>query len=89
MTVTRFNVMIEIKHFFKKDKLAVYKTCVVKVENILKSSLNSTPSPTVQKQNIARNCRQTYGNKKFVDITQQCLALLPQLNFPANNLNFH
>ena len=28
-------------------------------------------------------------NKKFVDITQQCFALLPQVNFPANNLNFH
>ena len=22
----------------------------------------------------------------FVDITQQCFALLPQVNFPANNL---
>ena len=28
-------------------------------------------------------------NKKFVDITQQCFALLTQLNFPINNLNFH
>jgi hypothetical protein len=28
-------------------------------------------------------------NKKFVDITQQCFALLPQVNYPANNLNFH
>ena len=27
--------------------------------------------------------------QKFVDITQQCFALLPQENFPANNLNFH
>ena len=27
--------------------------------------------------------------KKIVDITQQCFALLPQVNFPANNLNFH
>ena len=26
---------------------------------------------------------------KFVDITQQYFALLPQVNFPANNLNFH
>ena len=25
----------------------------------------------------------------FVDITQQCFALLPEVNFPANNLNFH
>ena len=26
---------------------------------------------------------------KFVDITQQCFALLPQVNLPANNLNCH
>ena len=25
----------------------------------------------------------------IVDSTQQCFALLPQKNFPANNLNFH
>ena len=28
-------------------------------------------------------------NKKFVDITQQCFAFTPQVNFPANDLNFH
>ena len=27
--------------------------------------------------------------KMFFDITQQCFALLPQADFPANNLNFH
>ena len=26
---------------------------------------------------------------KFVDMTQQCFALLAQVNFPVNNLNFH
>ena len=31
----------------------------------------------------------TFENKKFVAITKQCFALLPKLNFPANNLNFH
>ena len=25
----------------------------------------------------------------FVDVTQQCFALLPQVTFPTNNLNFH
>ena len=30
----------------------------------------------------------TFENKKFVDIPQQFFALLPQVNFPANNLNF-
>ena len=34
-------------------------------------------------------CQQTFENKNFVDITQQCLALLLQVNFTANNLNFH
>ena len=42
----------------------------------------------VERQNIARLCQQTFENKKFVDITQQCFAFLPQVNFPANNLNF-
>ena len=27
--------------------------------------------------------------KKFVDITLQCFALLPQVNFPTNDFNFH
>ena len=27
--------------------------------------------------------------QKFVDITQQCFALSPQVNFSANNLSFH
>ena len=34
-------------------------------------------------------CQQTFEKKKFVDITQQCFALLLQVNFPTNNLNFH
>ena len=38
-------------------------------------------------QNIAGGCQQTFENKTFVDIIQQCFALLPQVNFPAN-LNF-
>ena len=41
------------------------------------------------RQNIAGWCQQTFCFQKFVDITQQCFALLPQVNFPANNLNFH
>ena len=39
-------------------------------------------------QNIAGRCQQTFENKKFADITQQCFALLPQVNFPVNNVNF-
>ena len=31
----------------------------------------------------------SFENRKFADTTQQCFALLPQVNFPTNNLNFH
>ena len=31
----------------------------------------------------------TFCFQKFVVIPQQCFALLPQVNFPTNNLNFH
>ena len=40
-------------------------------------------------QDIAGHCQQTFENKNFVDITQQCVVLLPQVIYPANNLNFH
>ena len=39
--------------------------------------------------NIAGVCQQTLENKKFVCVTQQCFALLPQVKFPANNFNSH
>ena len=52
---------------------------VCKIEKILKGSLDSiqSPSPSVKIQ--------IFENKKLVDITQQCFASLPQVNFPANN----
>ena len=63
-----------------------------KVEKIWKGSLVLISSPSVkiqivgllgvERQNIAGPCQQTFENKKFVDITQQCFALLPQVNFP-------
>ena len=36
----------------------------------------------VIRQNIAGRCQQTFCFQKFVDIAQQCFALLPQVNFP-------
>ena len=39
--------------------------------------------------NNAGRSQQSFENKKFVDIPQQCFALLPRVNFPAHNLNFH
>ena len=64
-----------------------------KVEKILKCSLDSipSPSPSVKIQSmggkVCLRCKQTFENKKFVDTIQQCFAILPQVNFPANNLN--
>ena len=78
---------------------------ICKVEKILKDSVDSIPSPSpivkiqimggkvslrcLPSQNIAGRCQQTFENKEFVDITQQCFALLPQVNFLANNLISH
>ena len=77
-------------HFWKEKLKNEGNWC--KVEKILKGSLDSIPSPSekiqimsrkveVQRQNIDRRCQQTFENNKFVDITQQCLALLPQVKF--------
>ena len=43
----------------------------------------------VHGDDFSQCCQQTFENKKYVDITQQCFALLPQVNFPAHKLNFH
>ena len=67
-----------------------------KVEKILKGSLDliPLPSPSMKIQimdgKVCLRCKgkTTFENKKF-EITQQCLALIPQVNFPTNNLNFH
>jgi hypothetical protein len=74
-----------------------------KVEKILKGSLDSitSPSHSVEIQIIGgKVCLRYKGKtllgvvnkllkKKSVAFTQQCFTLLPQVNFPANNLNFH
>ena len=61
------------------------------VENILKGSLVSIPSPSplVKIQIMGSKACLRCEGKTLLDITQQCSALLPQVNFPANNLNFH
>ena len=69
-----------------------------KVDKILKGSLDliPSPSPSVKIQimggKVCLRCKgktllgviQLFENKKVVDITQQCFALLPQVNSPAN-----
>ena len=74
----------------------------VKVEKILKGSLDLIPSPSMKIQTMGMKvCLMCKGKtllglvnkhlktKKFVAITLQCFALLHQLNFPTNNLNFY
>ena len=73
-----------------------------KVEKTLTGSLNWISSPSIsmkiqnmgervclRRQNIAEICQQTFESKKFVDITQQCFALLLQVNCHTYNLNFY
>ena len=87
-----------MRHFLKIPTIVP----TFKVEKIWKGSLDliPSPSPSVKIQIMGGKvslrckgktggCQQTFENKKFVDITQQCFALLPQGNFPAHNLNFH
>jgi hypothetical protein len=59
------------------------------VENILKDSLDSIPSPSplLKIQIIAGCSQQTFENKKFVDIIQQSFAFTPQSN-PGYLLKF-
>ena len=72
---------------------------IFKVEKILIGSLDSIPSfsPSVKIQIMGGKgvkaidgcCQQIFEYKNFVVNVQQCFALLPQVNFPAHNLNFH
>ena len=66
-----------------------------KVEFFLKGSLDLIPSPlpSVKTQILGRElclrCKgKTLKYKKFVDITQQFFAWLPQVTIPTKNLNF-
>ena len=69
----------------------LFSNLTYKVENILKGSLVSIPSPSplVKIQIMGSKVCLRCEGKTLLDITQQCSALLPQVNFPANNLNFH
>ena len=74
--------------FFVDSKIVVES----KVETILKGSLDSITFREnsnygqeslleVYRQNIAGRCQQSFENNKFVEITQQSFALLPQVSF--------
>ena len=68
---------------------------MVKVEKILKGNLDSISSPSVKIQIMGGKVCLRCKGKTLLGVvnkllkTQQCFALLPQVNFPAHNLNFH
>ena len=60
----------------------------VKVENILKGSIYLIPSPSVIFKLLAGKF--AWGVRQIIaGCCQQSFALLPQGNFPGNNLNVH
>ena len=74
----------------------LHKSDSIKVEKILKGSRVSIPSlsPSVKIQIMGgKVCLRWKGKtllgEKFVEISQQSFAILPQVTFPAHNLNFH
>ena len=88
----------------KLNVLQIKKKSFFKAEKISKGSLDSdtSPSPSLKIQSLGgKVCLKYKGktllglvNKLFVfkslfDITQQYFVLLPQVNLPANYLNFY
>ena len=82
---------IPFKYF--KDKIFLCK-----VENILKGSLDSIPSPShsnygweslleAERQKINGRCQQTFENKKFCDITQQSCFVFQISVLPSQDKN--
>ena len=75
----------------------------IKVEKILKDSLDSipSPSPSVKIQIMGRKDFLRGRDKTLLGVVnkllkkkslltfQQCFAFTPQSNFPAHDLNFH
>ena len=60
----------------------------IKVKKILKGSLDSITFTFSKNSNYTQEIL-LFCFQKFVENVQQCFALLPQVNFPTNTLNFH
>ena len=86
------------------DKQRVMPQYIIKVENILKGSLDliPSPSPSVKIQIMGgKVCLMCKGKtllgivnkplktKSLLTSPSICFAFSPQVNFPANNLNFY
>ena len=91
-------MFLSISSFGQTFSKIISREIMDRVESFLKGSLDLIPSssPSVKIQIMGgkvclrcRGCQQTFENKMFVDITQQCFVFIPQVNFPADNLNFH
>ena len=83
-------------HFYT---VVFYFLFVLKVEKILKGSLDLIPSPSpfvniqIMGGKVCWKCKgktllgdvnKLFCFQKFVDKAQRCSALLPQVNFPTN-----
>ena len=79
----------------------IFGSRLCKVENIWKGNLDSIPSPSpsmliqimsgkICLRSIGKTLLSTnFWKQKVCWHHPACFALLPQVNFPANNLNFH
>ena len=72
---------------FHQNGRKVFKEVIPKVSNLINDLSNNKVDGLIM---AGVNPSYTLAeNKKFNDITQQCFAFKPQVNFPANDLNFH
>ena len=73
-------------------KRQIFLVIEIKVEKILKGSLDLIPSPSVKIQiMVGKVCLRCKGKTLLgvVDYAHQCFTNTSQANFPPLNLNFH
>jgi len=92
-------LFVRIDYFLHRMKIPIVCAVKFKVEKILKGSLEliPSPSPSVKIQimggKVCLGCKgklllgivNKLDDKKFVDFTQQCFALLPQVILGAGD----
>ena len=86
-----WNCSLPNHHSIRNINLSIH-SFFIKLEKILKGSLHSipSPSPSVKIQIMGRKvCFRCNGKTLLGVVTHQCFTLLPQVDFPGNNLNFH
>ena len=78
-----------VAYFGKRGHLITTWTYLLKVEKILKGSLDSIPSPSRSCEHLIFLFLFFWPNIAGSLTNQQCFAFTPQANFSAHNLNFH